>query len=77
MSHLMTSIWSNFATYGKPYIPDGLGGNRTRDVWQPIEQATDRFSPLKFLDLNLNPKMIEDPYVDRYNFWRLRIDPNP
>lgn len=74
MSDLMTKIWVNFATYDRPYIPDG---NESRDVWQPIEPATDRFSPLRYLNLTLNPSMMDDPYEERYRFWRNEINPDP
>lgn len=74
MSKLMTSIWANFAAYSKPHI-GGLA--ETREIWQPIVKAQNKFSPLRFLDLSLHPRMVEDPYVARYNFWRREIDPNP
>ncbi|ODM95533.1 Venom carboxylesterase-6 [Orchesella cincta] len=67
MSNIMTGIWSNFAHYGKPYINDG---GRLTDTWKPIPYSNNDSSPLLFLDLNLNPRMMGNPYVERYDFWK-------
>lgn len=43
---------------------------KLNDMWEPIDKSENLDSPLKFLDLNLHPKMISDPFVDRDKFWR-------
>ncbi|CAL8102398.1 unnamed protein product [Orchesella dallaii] len=67
MSNILTGIWYNFAQYGKPYISQG---GQLTDLWQPITRNTNSLSSLQFLDLNLTPSMIDNPYTERYNFWK-------
>lgn len=56
-----------FGNCRKPYM--SLEG-KLNNIWEPIDKSEDLQSPLKFLDLNLHPKMISDPFVDRDKFWR-------
>jgi len=39
-------------------------------IWVPNFGNSNRNTEIKYLDLNLEPKMIQDPVVDRVNFWR-------
>ncbi|ODM96612.1 Venom carboxylesterase-6 [Orchesella cincta] len=67
LSQIMNNMWSNFATHGKPYLSNS---GQIKDIWEPIDQSENLDSPLKFLDLTLNPKMIPDPFLERDRFWR-------
>lgn len=58
--------------YRKPYLSSE---GQLKDVWEPIEKSESIDSPLRFLDLNLNPNMIDNPFAQRDKFWReLELD---
>lgn len=43
------------------------------DIWEPIDKIKSPLSPIRLLDLNLSPQMVDDPYEESYRFWR-RLD---
>ncbi|XP_055610914.1 venom carboxylesterase-6-like [Uranotaenia lowii] len=60
----MCKLWTDFAKFGEP-TPDDSAGFR----WQPLNTDTDDFH-LNALELNKIPKMIVDPFAERFNFWK-------
>ncbi|XP_055528117.1 cholinesterase 1-like [Wyeomyia smithii] len=63
---IMCKLWTNFAKCGNPTPVDG-GVNF---VWEPVKPLTD--SPFIFAAAELNEplKMVENPFMNRIQFWR-------
>ncbi|XP_062534697.1 esterase B1-like [Armigeres subalbatus] len=66
-------LWTNFAKYGEP-SPDH--DEDLRFKWKPVSKTTNRSAEfrLECLEINIIPKMIEDPYPERMKFWRNLIN---
>ncbi|XP_065091097.1 esterase B1-like isoform X1 [Ochlerotatus camptorhynchus] len=62
-------MWTNFAKHGEP-TPDH--DTRLNIKWKPVEKINNGSSPFKLdcLEIDVNPRMIEDPYPERMQFWR-------
>ncbi|XP_062534699.1 esterase B1-like [Armigeres subalbatus] len=65
-------LWTNFAKYGEP-SPDH---EDLRFKWKPVSKTIDSNAEFKLdcLEINMVPKMIEDPYPERMKFWRNLIN---
>ncbi|XP_058457957.1 esterase B1-like [Malaya genurostris] len=66
--HTFVKLWTNFAKYNNPTSDsDSLGF-----MWKPIakiDTETDEFR-LDCLEIDTNPRMIQNPYPERLKFWR-------
>ncbi|XP_037805074.1 venom carboxylesterase-6-like [Penaeus monodon] len=60
VSRIMATLWSNFAKTGHP-TPDQSLGFR----WTPASDSN-----LRHLAINTNPKMINNPFILKREFWR-------
>jgi len=70
VSRIMIDLWTNFAKIGEPVqtLPDG----KLNHLWKPVQTGT---HDLEYLEINLTPKMISDPFHQRVKFWSsLQLD---
>ncbi len=82
VSKIMTQYWVNFARTGKPYLSQtsqnshAIKTNNIRDnsesgsEWTPVRRDSTLESPIDFMNIDLKPKMIKDPFNERVKFWR-------
>lgn len=64
---LMCKLWTNFAKFGTPTPDNSLGF-----LWPSVQEAnesTENFT-LQAIDLNEEPKMVTNPFEERFNFWK-------
>jgi hypothetical protein len=55
-------LWVSFARDGKPSEFKGV-------TWNPINPKETSSSPLKYLEISKNPKIIQESFSDRVKFW--------
>ncbi|XP_021698890.1 esterase B1 isoform X2 [Aedes aegypti] len=63
----MCKLWTNFAKYGNPTPPTNGGIDF---VWEPVKPAYDSQFVLNAANLNDELTMIENPFLERVQFWR-------
>ncbi|EAT43438.2 AAEL005113-PA, partial [Aedes aegypti] len=63
----MCKLWTNFAKYGNPTPPTNGGIDF---VWEPVKPAYDSQFVLSAANLNDELTMIENPFLERVQFWR-------
>lgn len=62
----MCKMWTNFAKYGNP-TPTGGGVDFQ---WEPVKPVSDSQFILNAAELNDELKMVENPFLERIQFWR-------
>ncbi|XP_055620724.1 esterase B1-like [Toxorhynchites rutilus septentrionalis] len=62
----MCKLWTNFAKCGNP-TPDNGGVDF---VWEPVAPCTDSGFTMTAAELNEEMKMVENPFLERVQFWR-------
>ncbi|XP_055610906.1 esterase B1-like [Uranotaenia lowii] len=62
----MCKLWTNFAKYSNPTPPEG----GIDFVWEPVKPVSDSKFILNGAQLDEELKMIENPFLDRVQFWR-------
>ncbi|XP_021956499.1 venom carboxylesterase-6 [Folsomia candida] len=74
VSKIMTRMWSNFARTGRPYLTSTHNQNnnelRNTLTWTPVPRNATPTSPINFMDIKLQPEMVNDPFNERVKFWR-------
>ncbi|XP_053689444.1 esterase B1-like [Sabethes cyaneus] len=66
-------LWSNFAKYGDPTPDDSEETNESLGVkWKPIAKMNEHSNDfsLDCLEIDTNPRMIQNPYPERMKLWR-------
>ncbi|EDS43765.1 esterase B1 [Culex quinquefasciatus] len=62
----MCRMWTNFAKFGNPTPADG----GVDFDWKPVPPVEDGGFTLVAADLNEESKMVENPFLERIQFWR-------
>uniref|UniRef100_A0A1Q3FHV4 Carboxylic ester hydrolase n=1 Tax=Culex tarsalis TaxID=7177 RepID=A0A1Q3FHV4_CULTA len=62
----MCRMWTNFAKYGNPTPADG----GVDFDWKPVPSVEDGGFTLVAADLNEELKLVENPFLERIQFWR-------
>lgn len=63
---VMCKLWTNFAKFGNPTPTDG----GLDFVWEPVKPTSDLQFVLNAAELNDELKMVENPFLERVQFWR-------
>ncbi|KXJ83275.1 hypothetical protein RP20_CCG007795 [Aedes albopictus] len=63
---VMCKLWTNFAKFGNPTPIDG----GLDFVWEPVKPTSDLQFVLNAAELNDELKMVENPFLERVQFWR-------